>query len=119
MDVCRRWPYGDVYTIDGMTDLDLSNRQPAHQFYPVNDYPRMLSWVDSFSVTDMSKSVGSSPETKVFKDYEQKLVLSPMLAIDMDESNTTLSNKGDYRVIPAYYYGDADDSDAVITDYKN
>jgi hypothetical protein len=79
----------------------------------------MIDWVNEFSEGNCGFDVGSDPVTKSIEDYEQKLVLSPMLAIDMDESNTTLSNKGDYRVIPAYYYGDADDPDTVITDYKN
>jgi hypothetical protein len=42
-----------------------------------------------------------------------------MLAVDMDESITTFSNKGDYKVIPAYYYGNINEPKSVLTDYKH
>jgi hypothetical protein len=42
-----------------------------------------------------------------------------MLAVDMDESTTTFSNKGDYKVIPAYYYGNISEPKSVLTDYKH
>lgn len=120
MSMHKRWGYSNTYIDTG--NFILTNRtqkSPSHRFYPTHDYQRMIDWVGEFSEGNCGFYVGNDPVTKSIPDYEQKLVLSPMLAIDMDESNTTLSNKGDYRVIPAYYYGDADDQDAVITDYKN
>lgn len=120
MSMNKRWGYSDVFCgTNNMIIPDRTEKSPSHRFYPINDYSRMLDWVNGFSEFETKYKVGSDPCKTNIEDYQQTLVLSPMLAVDMDESNTTLSNKGDYKVIPAYYYGDANNTDTVLTDYKH
>ena len=120
MDINKRWAYGDIYVDTGNIIIPWrSNKQPSHRFYPGSDYPRMVEWAKDFSIEEMSAQTGTSPVQKEVEDHDQVIVLSPMLAVDMDESTTTFSNKGDYKVIPAYYYGNISEPKAVLTDYKH
>jgi hypothetical protein len=67
----------------------------------------MIGWAKEWcSENELITSIADAGTSSAFDAYKQKLIISPMLAIDMDKSNTVITNKGDYKVIPAYYYGD-------------
>lgn len=114
----QRWSDGSIVTGSGFSDAVTSS--PAHVYHPINELNKMIRWAqEQCSENKLITSIAAAGTSSVFKAYDPKLIISPMLAIDMDKSNTVITNKGDYKVIPAYYYGDCSgSSNEVLTDYK-
>ena len=101
----QRWSDGPIITNSGINDL--ITLSPAHVYHPINELNKMIRWAqEQCSENELITSIAAKGTSSVFDAYQQKLIISPMLAIDMDKSNTVITNKGDYKVIPAYYYGD-------------
>jgi hypothetical protein len=119
----KRWNTGYLYTNSlGDVNEDRTAISPSYATNNLKDrLGTVVSWARGYDMSGLPAKAGSNKVT-VKNDtpkYWQELIFSPMLIIDMDESNTTFLNKGDYKVVPAYYYGDCNNEGSVLTDYKN
>lgn len=117
----RCWNTGYLYTTVSGSDIDesLTAVSPSYNCHNISDrLSDIVSWARRYDMGAMPAQVCSNSKTIDMPKYVQELVLSPRLIIDMDMSNTTFLNRGDYKIIPAYYYGDCSNPNAVLTDYK-
>lgn len=117
MQFYQRWDDGPITT---NTDSEYFTKSPAIVYWPINYLHQMINWSrEQCSENELITNIATEGSPSFDLAYQQKLIISPMLAIDMDKSNTVITNKGDYKVIPAYYYGDCQgSSNKVLTDYK-